>query len=67
MSERLLDALVLVAALLDHLALVLLEPLPARDGHDGARRLALPARVRAPVGVFAARERGEEERDVPGW
>ena len=68
MSERLLEPLVVVAALLDHLALVLLEPLPARDRHDGARRLVLPARVggRLPVGILGAGEGGEEEGDVPG-
>ena len=62
MAERLLDALVLVAALLDHGALVLAEPLPAGDGDDGARRLG----GGLPVGVLGARERREEQRDVPG-
>ena len=66
MAQRLLEALVLVAALLDHLVLVLLEPVPAGDGHDGARRLVLPARVRVPVGIFGAGKRGEEEWDVSG-
>ena len=62
MAQRLLDALVLVAALLDHGALVLAEPLPAGDGDDGAGRLG----GGLPVGVLGARERREEQRDVPG-